>query len=495
MLAAAEKNKKTNNSFLKLPFYQDDDLPNNLRSNLANRTLTENDKYIKKKKHIKPKYNSYETEYEKKSDTKNLKIPRLQNRKGNITLEDSNNLSNTKHNLSSQENKFQKKKSNNIINIVNNVNGNHDKNNKNIGLKVNINRYDIKCYIPPKKKHSKNQTMDGNTDCYNDSSKSSQEILINNHIEDSEYRSNNENINNENQNGINVDIINFSRKTTKKINEKQKEKEEKEIEKRIKRHILNKIKSLNNLYKIDLIDNRPKLNLESSDSSINEENPKILIKSYLSKEVKYNPDAFNKEDQIDLDNLFNDEEKRYLNKKSKLRLKNLSKYSKNGNNQLHENSDNVHYSNLYMTSNSNISEERFHLNLIDNTNKTINSLNEQTKTGRNNDNKKSNLDTNNLNDISLNSSNLNEYNIEEDESIDVSGKKMKKFKNKKYKEKNNNEIEVNENYVKEHINKKMKNIRRKTINENGEEITYSLIITETNENDKERREREGKTKS
>ena len=158
-----------------------------------------------------------------------------------------------------------KNRSNNIINIVNNVNPNIDKNN--IGLKVNINQYDIMYYIPKKKKDNKNELSENY-----ESSKTSIDNITDRDM--GIYgNSNKGEIRIDGKNGLNVDIINFKNNNKNKKKIKERSKEELQLEQKIKKSILKKIKSLNYLYKNGLNLNRPRLNKNdsSNNSTINEE--------------------------------------------------------------------------------------------------------------------------------------------------------------------------------------------------------------------------------
>lgn len=320
---------------MKLPTIQDDDLPRIKGSNFTNRIFSarNNDE---QKKNLNNKYNLNVTEYDSNhSESKNLIIPKIYNRRGNITLENSSNSSYSKRVLTTKvkKKKFSNnKQSSNIINIVNNVNGNQDKIN-NIGLKVNINRYDIKCYIPPKKNNIGNMNLNRNLEDYNNSSKSSEEYSMEVPIEKLKRMNS--------KNEMQVDIINFSKKSTKRITDKQKKKEDDlEIDKKIKRQILHKIKSLNNIYKTDMNGNRPML-----DSDLDEEEDNRMklrfVKRFLSKEINFDNDPKNdcKDifDKIEINNLFLNGGQNFIRKKSK-----AIDYKKKGSNAMKNESQNFY---------------------------------------------------------------------------------------------------------------------------------------------------------
>lgn len=253
-----------------------------------------------------------------------LKIPRinLKHKKNKSCLE-----GNKTDNYSTEE---MKNRNNNFIHIVNNLNRKNDKNN--IGLKVNINQYDIMYYIPNKNAKDKekeknddiniqpceldNKSLDNseNANLNTDDKISSEGETLKDSSKDTnvlapgDKKKLNLNINNNagnnttndlNKKGINVDIIKISKKT------KECTKEEIEMEKRIRRHILHKIKSMNNIYKTDFFNNRPKLHrLESnSDDSIENGNRKYknkkIIKKFLSKEITDHINPLNINEDID----------------------------------------------------------------------------------------------------------------------------------------------------------------------------------------------------
>lgn len=203
---------------MRLPTIQDDDLPRIENSNFKRRIFSARNNH-EQNKNLNNDYNLSVTEYDcNHSESKNLKIPKIYNRRGNKTLENSSNSSfSIRISPTKAKNKkiSNNKQSSNIINIVNNVNGNQEKNN-NIGLKVNINRYDIKCYIPPKKNNNGNMILDRNLSVYNNSSKSSEEDSMDVTIEKLKKMNS--------KNEMQVDIINFSKKSTKRISDKQKKK-------------------------------------------------------------------------------------------------------------------------------------------------------------------------------------------------------------------------------------------------------------------------------
>lgn len=421
------------------------------------------------------KFNSTNSEYDSNfNNNKYLKIPRIQNRRGNMALEDSSNYSNNKNESQSKErnSKFKKKKSNNIINIVNNVNGHNDKNN-NIGLKVNINRYDIKCYIPSKKKNNdKNISGGANLNFSNDSSKSSQEIIINNSIRNSDYRNNNGDENK--NNGINVDIINFSRKGTKKIADNNKQiypgktnanDEDVAIERKLRRQILHKIKSMNNLYRTDMLYNRPKLDGESFASNDAENKPQARFKKFMSKEIKYNTckqDRKGRLDKIDFEDYFNEEgsNRSHGNHKHK-----DSSWNRDNNN-YYLNSQNSNSVSTKKISNANTSAERFEKNFNNNNNSR--NLNQILTEGS--DSYMGNRDR-------KNSGNNNNSNLLSDNSKDDLRNKSSKdaFGNLK-----KNKRGIGEDYSLNEIkNKRKKRIRKKGINENGEEYSFSIEVTDS----------------
>ena len=159
--------------------------------------------------------------------------------------------------------------SSNIINIVNNVNHNSDKNK--IGLKVNINQYDIKYYMQKNRRNNKSEIdpTENDTSC----------LVSDQDVDNSKESSKMYTIHN--NNGINVDIIKISNKNLKE--KKQKTKEQLEMEKYIRRRILRRVKTLNNLnLKNGRNKNRPNLNTEESLKDYNENN--IKLKKCYSKE-------------------------------------------------------------------------------------------------------------------------------------------------------------------------------------------------------------------
>ncbi len=458
MLSAEKLNKKRKNKELKLPTIQDDDLSMSIHSNITNRlfsakSIEEKKKHLNSNNIYKNMYTDNEgTSNKRKSTDKYLKIPRIRNRRGNVQLEDSSVYSNTKNDSQSNECKSGKLKSpnsNNIINIVNNVNGRKDKNN-NIGLKVNINRYDIKCYIPPNKKNTdKNNSgvVNINSSNDNDSSKSSHEIIIND----------------ENKNkGINVDIINFSRKGTKKTldnsnknNLKAKEKDEIALEKNQRRKILHRIKSMNNLYRVDKINGRLKLESDSFDSNDPENaHQKVLFKRLMSKEINFN--NFMKQDygfdKINSDNYLNEDN--LISKKNK--NKNNKDFSRNGDNSINFNSNNT------KKFPSNTSVEKFGFNFITKNSKNVNNILID-KPDFLNKNK-------NLKDASNNESNMNKDNSEDN---NLQSKRKGKIKE------GEDGFSHDENSQKRLKNKRKKRIKNKDINENGEEISFSIEVTDS----------------
>lgn len=459
---------------------QDEDFSRTINSNSTNRVFSaksnrEKTKHLTINKKLSDKFGFVNTENDAKStNNKYLKIPRIQNRRGNITLDDSSNYSNKNESQTKKRHnsKFKKKKSNNIINIVNNVNGHNDKNN-NIGLKVNINRYDIKYYIPPKKNNGdKNKNSEKNLISSNDSSKTSQEIIIDNDFVNSDYRSNN----GDKKNGINVDIINFSRRNTKKIsdknNQKQKNKEDIDIEKRLRRQILHKIKSMNNLCKTDFMYNRPKLELDSQDSYDSDNKPKVCFRKFMSKEINFNNDRTDSKDRfdkIDFNNYFNENDSR-----SNIDNKNRNIGNKNYVNSRNSNS----ISTKKISNTNNTSVEKFELNFINNT-KNNNLNTDYSDIFKSNKNNKFYSDYNlisvNNQDNETNDNNLNKLN--KNQVVGSPKKGTNKFKND-----NDNEIE---NIAKLRKNKRKKKIRKKGSGENGQEISYSIEVTDSKFNSNE----------
>lgn len=148
-----------------------------------------------------------------------------------------------------------KKKTSNIINIVNNLKGKKDS-----LLKLNINQYDIKCYLP---KANLNNLNDNNNNKKNYEKKESRKSS------NSLCRTASLNISKKSNNNLDVDIINFQRKNEEKNFD----------EKKLRRQILHKVKSYNEIQDNLQFGKRPKL--KNSEENFQEDNKdKLSNNSY-----------------------------------------------------------------------------------------------------------------------------------------------------------------------------------------------------------------------
>jgi len=489
-LLNSEINKKKSSLDTKLPIIPDQELAKILHSNISSRiysanTFNQNNRFLNK--NYKYKRNVYDVNY----GNRFLKIPKLKHRRGNKSLDNSSNLSNTGNDSPKCEKNNFKKKNSNIINIVNNVNGHKDKNNK-IGLKVNINRYDIKYYVPQKCDEQIKKIKE-KSESENETSKSSQEIYFNNQLENSDFKSNDIN----DKNGINVDIINFSRKSTNKIKDKERSKEDIKKEKKIRGKILNKIKSLNNVYCMEMGNHRPKLDIDDIDIDPKERG-KMIFKKYRSKELNYNKDNHEniKFDDTDSSQSFEDENDNNIKKKSNnIYNKNIKhsetikEVSNNMSGVITENSVSSKYS-IASTSSDKIEENNFD-DFYKNKNKTNKQKSLEDFNGNKNLNQKSS-DSSLINekDYEKNDSNINykdkyfdltntKKNIK-DSNINITENNETKNQKNNLKDKERNmsyKISINDEEIKTNIN-----IRKKEINENKDEIGLQANVTPKNKN-------------
>jgi len=255
----------------------------------------------------------YKTDFDNcvtSNSCKLLKIQKLHDKRIHLINKKTISHPKNKNYFNEKSNKFKikKRKSNNIINIVNNVNGHPNDKNKNTELKVNINSYDIKCFIPD---HRKNITNKINFN--NNLSKSSQDTSN----LDTNFNQNDKQ-NRKKRSGLSIEITNLAM-TSKNILSSDKDIKKKIknqnthhsfMEKKLKMQILKKLKSFNDLFHSNKYNNRP--NLEY-DNDINEEdgkNLKIQNKRFLSKEINLNKyqnfdSEKNTEDNKSKDNLNN----------------------------------------------------------------------------------------------------------------------------------------------------------------------------------------------
>lgn len=370
-------------------------------------------------------------------------------------------------------NKNQKGKKN-IINIVNNLNRQNDKNN-NIGLKVNINQYDIMYYIPTKNRKDKNKKEDlnyKNTDQKNlnyseyenvdsevnlISSQTSDGLNSENDMdltrekrERSNYKNNKENIvtnnftkrSNKIENEVQENPENGICFDMNKINKKASNATHKEdtIEKRMRRLILHKIKSMNNIYQKDNFHNRPQLNTPNSSSNENCAKQKYKIKKFLSKENINTQKGLNiteylKDDQDSNNSKFSilKNQKNIFSSESLLKRKNIIDKNMNNNHNLRSEKENSGKNkNLRInTDNSNLINisvvEKFELSFNNNSQRSNNPQKNQKLKNDNSEDSKFSMEKNYFGSKKkINNYNPNKENIKGNEAGEI---KKNQYKN------------------------------------------------------------------